>query len=388
MSLIKRTVLVCGIAAALSAGRANAQSGASRFTMPVIPIIGRPYDAVKDFSITKNPNGPWSYGCSSSATATDFEPYTDAKTKNPVNRNLESWCGNKGSADGAPSITHNKGNETIRWQGITFPTDFLDLHPGSQGHRSVLRFTVPGRGTYKVQGAFKALDQTTTDPHVLVNGKAAVDIKPINPGHRHQDFSFTQQLDKGDTIDFAVGNGGNGYGYDSTGLMLAVTPVSGMAGGPMAPAAGPAKKSPELATLVANYGHQFKTININGEALIKRLKTDYMAVLADAEKAAKARGNLDAVLAVRGEMTRVDKGIAPTDAEKAALPDAVSKAQAQYNTALMRVIGDLQEKQAQVQKQYAADLETLEHTLTQRGNIDGAMEVRREREQNAVNAAK
>lgn len=354
--------------------RTNAFTGGSL-------IIGHPYDAVRDFSISKNPAGPWSYGCSSSATEADFEAFTDVKaasSKNPVSKKLESWCGNKGSSDGAPTVTHSMASETIRYYSLAFSPNCLGLVPGPQGHRAIVRFTAPGRGMYKVQGTFKALDQTTTDPHVLVNGKETASIKPINNGNHRQDFSFTQPFEKDDTIDFAVGNGGNGNASDCTGLAVTVTPVSGMAAPPVAPVTLAAKKAPELAMLVARYGRQFKTIAANAEELIKQRKTEYVAVLGEAEKSATSRGNLDEVLAVRGEIARVNKGIPPTDAEKAALPDAISKGRSQYEHGLSRVMSALREKQAQVQKQYLTELEALERQLTQRGNIEGAMEVRRE----------
>ena len=300
MSLIKRAVRMsfCCVCSGLLWAQADAQ----------MPVIGHSYDAVKEFSISKNPNGSWSYGCSSSATEADFEAFTEAKaasSKNPVSKKLESWCGNKGSSDGAPTVTHSMASETIRYYSLAFSPDCLGLVPGPQGHRAIVRFTVPGRGMYKVQGTFKALDQTTTDPHVLVNGKENVSIKPINSGNRRQDFSFTLPFDKGDTIDFAVGNGGNGNASDCTGLAVTVTPVGGMAAPRVTPVAVAVQKSPELATLVANYGRQFKTISANGEERIKRLKAEYVAVLADLEKTAKARGDLDGVLTVRGEYARV-----------------------------------------------------------------------------------
>ena len=181
----------------------------------------RNYDVVKDFSISMNPNGQWSYGYSSSGEAVDFIACTSMKAEEKV----ATWRGNKNSDDGSPSIAHNKDNQPFHFRSMTFPPDCLNLHPGPKGHRAIVRFTVPRRGKYTVQGAFKALDRTTTDPHVLVNGAETVTIKPINNGNPREDFSFTQRFKNGDTIDFAVGDGGNGNECDSTGLTLTVTPV-------------------------------------------------------------------------------------------------------------------------------------------------------------------
>lgn len=375
MSVIERAVRIsfhfgCSIvmSACLLGARADAQ----------MPGIGRGSDAVKDFSISNNPNGPWSYGCSSSATEADFHAFTHGKT-NPTNKKLEYWSGYKDTPDGCPGVTHSKANETIQYITITHPPDCLNLHPGPQGNRAIVRFTVPGRGTYKVQGTFKALDRTTTDPHVLVNGKDAVAIKPINDGHRRQDFSFTQQFDRNDTIDFAVGYGGNGYTCDSTGLMVTVTSVGAVAALPVAPATVAGRKPPELVTLSTNYGRQFKLMAADGEQRIKQAQAGYAAALAELENAAKRRGDLDGVIAVRAESARFGKGTEPSVAEKSAMPESLSQQRSRYDTELTRLVGEIQEKQTQVQKQYLAELETLERHLTQRGNIEGALEVRSER---------
>jgi len=201
----------------LKGSEATASQGAGGAAMQ------RSYDAVKDFSLAENPNGPWSYGYSSSATKADF--IASPSVFGSKFSKLEGWYANKSGTTLHPSVEHNKTLGLIYYAGITHPPDCLHMHPGRLGHRSIVRFTVPTQGTYKVQGAFKALAQTTTDPHVLVNDKELMFIKPINHGNQRQNFSFTRQFAKGDTIDFAVGNGGNGYESDSTGLTLTVTPV-------------------------------------------------------------------------------------------------------------------------------------------------------------------
>lgn len=349
--------------------------------------MGRTYDAVKDFSISENPNGPWSYGYSSSATEADFIASISAfGTKTSK---LEGWVANKSVTTFHPSVEHNQTLGPVRFGLTTVPPDCLHLHPGRSGHRSIVRFTVPGQGTYKVQGTFKALnDRTTTDPHVLVNGKAPMFIKPIKYDNHRSDFSFTQQLNKGDTIDFAVGNGGNGYEADSTGLSATVATVDAVVASPVAAIASARQKCPELVTLSTNHGRQFKAIAANGEERLKRLRTEYVAVLSKLETGAKARGDLDGVLVVRNEFARLEKGLAPSDGERKAMPEVLSKSRTQYEKDLASVMAELQAQQTQAEKQYLADLETLERQLTQKGNIDGAMEVRREREQIAGRVSK
>ena len=88
------------------------------------------------------------------------------------------------------------------------------LHPGPIGQISIARWTAPRAGTYRVQAVFEGIDvgPTTTDVHVQHNG---VDIASgslnINGGASTFRASPSVNVAAGDTVDFAVGNGGNGY---------------------------------------------------------------------------------------------------------------------------------------------------------------------------------
>ena len=89
------------------------------------------------------------------------------------------------------------------------------LHPGPTGQYSILRFTASATGTYAINGAFSYMASNTTDVHVLFNG-STIFSGVSDSAHPSTGFSFSQVLSAGQTIDFAVGNGGNGYTGDST----------------------------------------------------------------------------------------------------------------------------------------------------------------------------
>jgi hypothetical protein len=350
-----------------------------------IAASGRSYDPAKDFSGVKNPNDPWAYGYTSSTVTTDFVVFPDVRTNLVERKKLVGWCRDKEKGDGNPSVTCNKTGSTVKLPSFVQPLGCLNLHPGPEGHRSVVRFTAPETSMYNVQGAFSALTTTTTDPHVLMNGKEVVELKPISENNRRERFGFSRQLEKGDTLDFAVGHGGNGYTCDSTGLMVTVTPG---AAGLSAPAASGStvvnNKVPELSALRSAYARQSRLLTEENEQAIKRVKAGYGASLAPLEAMAKKRGELDAVLAIKAETARHAKKVEPTSQEQAAMPQALLQLRAKYLAELAGVVSGMKEKESQALKQYVAELEKLERRYTQRGDIAGAMIIRDERTQLAA----
>ena len=52
----------------------------------------------------------------------------------------------------------------------------------------------------------------------------------------------------------------------------------------------------------------------------------------------------------------------------------------QYEADINRVMDELQKKQVELQRSYVNDLEVLQRQLTQRGDLDGAVAVKAERE--------
>ena len=113
----------------------------------------------------------------------------------------------------------------------------IHMHPG-YGDRAyvVVRWTAPAAGTCSLDAVFTGLDSTgaTTDAHVLVNGRElfAGDIRGgLECATNVASCSKTIAVAAGDMIDFAVGPGGNGNGFDSTGLTAKITLVAPASGG-------------------------------------------------------------------------------------------------------------------------------------------------------------
>jgi len=186
----------------------------------------RTADVAADFSSTDNPNGVWRYGW----TQTLGSPL-NLSTSPRIRDGVDQWRGDL-AEDGNPAAYHNgTAGVILVGGGARFEPGQFGLHPGPDGEFAVVRFTAPAAGTASITAEFRGQDTTGTssDAHVLFNGVSLFDAFVEGNG----DFSAvpvdrTLALNKGDTIDFAVGFGSNGTFFgDSTALaaLIQLNPV-------------------------------------------------------------------------------------------------------------------------------------------------------------------
>lgn len=173
-----------------------------------------------------NPNQPvpaWSYGYRAVAASTDFTAYTPAQRSDTDI--LKGWerptgCVVKVNASGLAGFYSGPR---------PFHADELELHPGSDGTKPVVRWTAPQSGTYIVTGFWQDRDWGGGDgcsPSIVVNG-----VSVFN-GDGSADFNngngaFTARvlvLNANDTVDYVLGYRG-GFDYDSTRFNATVTKV-------------------------------------------------------------------------------------------------------------------------------------------------------------------
>jgi hypothetical protein len=140
-------------------------------------------------------------------------------------------------------LFHHNANDTPQTLGGTAAIDAGQLieAPGLNAF-TVARFTAPQSGQYQIATLFEGMQYygqgVTTDVHVLKNGVPLFDgiingwvgrpyITTARFGSSpEQSFSAMLNLSTGDRIDFVVGNGGNGYFVDGTGLSARITLAS------------------------------------------------------------------------------------------------------------------------------------------------------------------
>lgn len=180
-------------------------------------VDAQTWDASTDFSATQNPNGAWTYGW----TPTLGGAFT-AFTQNGSCTNTVTWYEPSGSALSVGKNISNAPTSCATW---TLPAQMVITHPGSADQKAVTRWTAPVAGTFQVGVAFLGIDYaypTTTDVSVLVNGQT-IFSGSVNAYGSGPSFGSSLSLNAGDTVDAAVGFGGNGYLGDATGLTFTIT---------------------------------------------------------------------------------------------------------------------------------------------------------------------
>ena len=181
------------------------------------------YDVVLDYS-GFNPNttiGPWYYGSEQVGGGT-FSIYIHNTTGTVGLDTYTSWYTD---ASTLPGLSHNNSTNTIN-NGWTFPPNMILIHPGQNGDRSVLRWVAPSTGTIKLTGQFSGQDSTSTDASIVLTHSTTTTSLFTTPviglGDTHA-FSLTQSVSASDGIEFSVGDGGNGYAFDSTGVQASIS---------------------------------------------------------------------------------------------------------------------------------------------------------------------
>jgi hypothetical protein len=176
------------------------------------PVDKNPtFSAVRDFSTTDNPNGVWSYGYTATlGSVFNFLPFGGGDCHvdfcgwgfGPTNLNF-------------PNVLSNGYLKIIKT---------LELQPGVNGEYSILRWTAPTSGKFETVGVFVGdRDCTTTDVHVLYNSVPIFNDRIVclfDPSL----FHFRAKLNKGDIVDFAVGNDSTSND-DAAGLDVTITAI-------------------------------------------------------------------------------------------------------------------------------------------------------------------
>ena len=187
------------------------------------------YSAAKEFSLSANPNGVWTYG-QTSAVGGSPTLFTK-KATGPLEPNAGSvsyWNTGAGSWDAYHGVFANLGSSAVTVSaGLVLQPGTLALHPANKGAQSVVRFTAPEAGSYAIAATFTTLDAQAkkTDASVVIGGSVKLQ-KAMSGAGAKAEFSQTVSLAKGATVDFVVGNGGDGFADDAVQLVATLTPTT------------------------------------------------------------------------------------------------------------------------------------------------------------------
>lgn len=180
------------------------------------------WDAKTDFSVANgNPNGAWTYGWSQTRGSV-FIPYPP-----PPSSDLNSTPGFASwhliqSGLYAPHATLNTSSTQPSW----WEAGQLGLHPGLNGENSVIRWTSPGAGTYRIAATFTRLDPDGDTDVAVLRGTQQLFSGIVAGAGASVVFSKVLTLAAADTIDFAVGSDGAPTS-DTTGLDATISLVGG-----------------------------------------------------------------------------------------------------------------------------------------------------------------
>lgn len=201
--------------------------------------IANQWNLADDFSVTNNRNNQWAYG-------TTITPgrFTIARKIGPLGRytfNLggaAAWQGTVGSGpEFYPFIAKFYGQQgtivnlndalTGGITNVNVRAGGVLMHPGPNGEYAVVRWRSRDTTVYYVSAVFFSCDATqgaTTDVQVLKNNNVMFKGVISGPTSTASWSSSNNGITvaQGDSLDFLVGTGGNGFGFDSTCLDVSI----------------------------------------------------------------------------------------------------------------------------------------------------------------------
>ncbi|MFZ9854065.1 MAG: hypothetical protein ACO3I0_03020 [Limisphaerales bacterium] len=183
--------------------------------LDTVPPSGQTFDLASDFSVDANPTGTWEYGYATRMGG-ELIVYIDRSASSAT---YGVWRND--IFLGCPSTFINLTDAILNNGTQQLGPRMAGSHPGPNGEYSVFRFSVPSAGEYQLKASFEGADVagTTTDAHVLLND-GPIFTGAVNGFGAASRIAFGTNLvlRVGDRVDFAVGHGGNGFFYDSTGV--------------------------------------------------------------------------------------------------------------------------------------------------------------------------
>ncbi len=201
----------------------------------LVPAYAQSWDVAADYSATQNPNGVWTLGSVASlgGALTAYPWAFDAQSGS----SLPGWTGPDN-----PGIFIKNVSDVVKLNATNvIEPGKLFWQPGDTEF-VMARWTSPVNGYVSISALFTAQDNSgggTTDPHVLKNGVSIYSGAVVwgfygsstnnytdrIGDHSYDTFSTVVQVAVNDTIDFAVGIGGDSQACDGAGLEATITVV-------------------------------------------------------------------------------------------------------------------------------------------------------------------
>jgi hypothetical protein len=190
------------------------------------------HDLAAEFSIDRNPNGPWEYGFSAGASLApdQLRRFANADARGTI----KFW--HPAAADNAGGDYYPYAAWNASKQARADPTASWAIRPGeialeasNVGQYAIVRFVVPRRGRYRIKARFVGVHfrLSSTDVHVLVRATPVFDgvvdgyggdpaFHAIEGAAPRAAWSGAVALERGDAVTFAVGYGPNRTHFNDT----------------------------------------------------------------------------------------------------------------------------------------------------------------------------
>lgn len=144
--------------------------------------------------------------------------------------------------------------------------------------------------------------------------------------------------------------------------------------------ANAANQPDDISALKASYEKCFEKVDIAHSAKIETWRQEYRRVLLALKEQTQAAAQLDAVIAVREEMDRLERDGDLTEDDVLSEPQALVELQTVYLSALAKIGFEKSETTLALWNKYDGWLESQERKLTREGKIDAALALRKERQ--------
>jgi hypothetical protein len=183
----------------MRAKRVNAFLVVAVMVAPTTAMAQMRFNAVTQFSATRNPHGAWSYLADGSNANGAL---LTARTSLCGNPNLPAWLNGQPQPDSIV-VARNISNSPISGcVDVVAPTDHLWID--SEGATVTVRWTAPAAGTYSITGDFLgiATDEQSHPVQIIKNRTKSLLSGTIASYGQKVSFSLTVSITQGGTIDF------------------------------------------------------------------------------------------------------------------------------------------------------------------------------------------
>ena len=187
-------------------------------------LAAQDFDAARDFSLTDNPVGTWSYGWRASAASPFIASTLVTPTLDPA---LFVWQGKpQNTFYGVPHVMFNVSTQVAMIDSTTYRPRKITLVPGPAGELAIVRWTAPAAGVIGLQAEFSGRNSAVTSHAYVLHGDATLLQAPVTGFESAGGATLATNLvvGLGEVLDFGLDYGANlNWTFDTTEVEVRIT---------------------------------------------------------------------------------------------------------------------------------------------------------------------